>query len=72
MQEDQEDTTPHIAVVNHEEQYSIWPADRPCPRAGARRQGGHARRMPELDRRSLDGHASAERQANDMNAGWRS
>ena len=38
MQEDQEDTTPHIAVVNHEEQYSIWPADRPLP-AGWRAAG---------------------------------
>ena len=26
--EEQEDTTGHKVVVNHEEQYSIWPADR--------------------------------------------
>ena len=27
----QEDTTIYRAVVNHEEQYSIWPADRELP-----------------------------------------
>ena len=24
--------TPYMVVINHEEQYSIWPADRPLPR----------------------------------------
>jgi MbtH protein len=28
---DEEDTTIYQAVVNHEEQYSIWPADREVP-----------------------------------------
>jgi len=28
---DREDTTIYKAVVNHEEQYSIWPADRQNP-----------------------------------------
>jgi MbtH protein len=28
---DAEDTTIYKVVVNHEEQYSIWPADRPNP-----------------------------------------
>lgn len=28
---DREDTTIYKAVVNHEEQYSIWPADRELP-----------------------------------------
>lgn len=28
---DTEDTTTYKAVVNHEEQYSIWPADRKNP-----------------------------------------
>lgn len=28
MGEGEEDGTIYIAVVNHEEQYSIWPADR--------------------------------------------
>jgi MbtH protein len=28
---EQEDTTIYKAVVNHEEQYSIWPADRELP-----------------------------------------
>jgi MbtH protein len=26
-----EDREPFLVVVNHEEQYSIWPADRPIP-----------------------------------------
>jgi len=29
--DDQEDTTIYTVVVNHEEQYSIWPADRELP-----------------------------------------
>ncbi len=29
---DQKDTTAYGVVVNHEEQYSIWPADRENPR----------------------------------------
>ncbi len=29
--QDQEDTTIYKVVVNHEEQYSIWPADMPNP-----------------------------------------
>ena len=30
-QEDAEDTTIYNVVLNHEEQYSIWPADRDNP-----------------------------------------
>ena len=29
--EEKEDTTVYKVVVNHEEQYSIWPADRELP-----------------------------------------
>ena len=29
--DDQEDTTTYTVVMNHEEQYSIWPADRALP-----------------------------------------
>jgi MbtH protein len=29
--DDEEDTTIYKAVINHEEQYSIWPADRQNP-----------------------------------------
>jgi MbtH protein len=29
--EEQEDTTIYKVVVNHKEQYSIWPADREIP-----------------------------------------
>lgn len=35
---DEQDTAPFRAVVNHEEQYSIWPADRDLP-AGWRETG---------------------------------
>lgn len=31
MSDEREDTTIYKAVVNHEEQYSIWPADRENP-----------------------------------------
>lgn len=29
--DDQEDTLTYTVVVNHEEQYSIWPVHRPLP-----------------------------------------
>ncbi len=31
MWDDEEDRTIYVAVINHEEQYSIWPADRDLP-----------------------------------------
>jgi MbtH protein len=31
MSDEREDTTIYTAVMNHEEQYSIWPADRELP-----------------------------------------
>ena len=31
MTDEREDTTIYVAVVNAEEQYSIWPADRELP-----------------------------------------
>ena len=31
MEDDREDTTIYVAVVNDEEQYSIWPEDRELP-----------------------------------------
>jgi MbtH protein len=31
MHDETEDTRTYKAVVNHEEQYSIWPADKPNP-----------------------------------------
>ena len=30
--DEREDTTIYKVVVNHEEQYSIWPADQECPK----------------------------------------
>lgn len=31
MKDEQEDTTIYKVVINHEEQYSIWPAERESP-----------------------------------------
>jgi MbtH protein len=31
MAEERDDTTAYVVVKNHEEQYSIWPADRELP-----------------------------------------
>jgi MbtH protein len=31
MQDERDDATAYRVVVNHEEQYSIWPADRELP-----------------------------------------
>jgi MbtH protein len=31
VEDEKEDTTVYNVVVNHEEQYSIWPADRELP-----------------------------------------
>jgi MbtH protein len=31
MPEEADDPRRYMVVVNHEEQYSIWPADRECP-----------------------------------------
>ena len=31
MDDDHRDETMYLAVVNHEEQYSLWPAARPLP-----------------------------------------
>ena len=31
MSEEDEDGTEYVAVINDEEQYSIWPVDRPIP-----------------------------------------
>lgn len=36
--DDREDTASYKVVINHEEQYSIWPSDRACP-AGWREAG---------------------------------
>ena len=40
MSDDEDDGTTYDVVVNHEEQYSIWPSDRSCRRVA---EGGHER-----------------------------
>ena len=51
LDEEREDTTIYKVVLNHEEQYSIWPADRENP-AGWRDAGkvGSKTGMPGLYR----------------------
>jgi MbtH protein len=45
MRDEEEDTRTYVVVVNHEEQYSIWLADRElplgwtaCPKTGLKRE----------------------------------
>lgn len=45
---DDDDTRPYKVVVNHEEQYSIWLADRPIP-DGWRAEGTEGSRDECLD-----------------------
>ena len=62
MAADEEDTTVYHVVVNHEEQYSIWPASRALP-AGWHDVGksGPKGGMSRLHQRGVDRHATAER-----------
>jgi MbtH protein len=48
MASDDEDTTTYDVVVNHEEQYSIWPSHRDLP-AGWRREGTRGPKAACLD-----------------------
>jgi MbtH protein len=47
-QGDDDDTTVYKVVLNHEEQYSIWPADREIP-LGWRDAGKSGRKQECLD-----------------------
>ena len=48
MASQDEDPTTYDVVVNHEEQYSIWPCDRDLP-AGWRREGTSGPKAACLD-----------------------
>jgi len=48
MAEEHEDVTTYLVVVNHEEQYSIWPEGRDLP-AGWRAEGVSGRKRECLD-----------------------
>lgn len=48
MPNDNEDTLNYLVVVNHEEQYSIWPTFKPIP-AGWRATGFTGPKQPCLD-----------------------
>jgi MbtH protein len=45
MSDDAEDTQSYKVVVNHEEQYSIWPADRELPSGW--KDAGHSGRKAD-------------------------
>ncbi|HEY7479019.1 MAG TPA: MbtH family protein [Gemmatimonadales bacterium] len=49
--DEEEDTTIYKVVVNHEEQYSIWPADREIPRGWreAGKQGPKAECLSHIE-----------------------
>ncbi|MFJ4192153.1 MbtH family protein [Kitasatospora sp. NPDC089509] len=66
-----EDTTVYQVVVNHEEQYSIWPADRELP-AGWRAegpQGEKAQCLAHIDEVWTDMRPLSLRQAMEQQAG---
>ena len=46
--DDEQDDTIYLAVMNHEEQYSIWPAHKPMP-AGWREAGKRGTKTECLD-----------------------
>lgn len=48
MQYDEEDNTVYLVVVNHEEQYSIWPDFKPIPN-GWRAEGKQGSKQECLD-----------------------
>ncbi len=55
---DDEDLTIYKVVVNHEEQYSIWPANREiAPWLARRREARPQSRVPCLHRRGMDRYA---------------
>ena len=59
--EENEDSTIYRVVVNHEEQYSIWPdARKKSCRLEGRGQSGRESGMSSLYQGSVDGYATAE------------
>ena len=61
-----EDNRAYQVVMNDEEQYSIWFADREPPAGWRERgQGGAEGGVPGVHRGGLDGHASAQPQEAD-------
>jgi hypothetical protein len=64
--EEEDDTTTYRVVVNHEEQYSIWPDYKDIPLGW---QDGTQSRVPGLHRRSLDRHATTEPAEEDGRSG---
>lgn len=49
--DDQEDTTRYVVVINHEEQYSIWPEGRDLPLgwSGVGKSGGRAECLAHIE-----------------------
>ena len=48
-------------VVNHEEQYAIWPDDKLVPDGWRAAGVGNPGRLSRMDQRQLDRHAAIER-----------
>ena len=56
--DEREDSTIYKVVVNHEEQYSIWPADRENALDGTMPERRERKGVPRIHQ-SLDRHAPA-------------
>ena len=64
-----EDTTTYKVVVNHEEQYSIWPSEKKLPLGWtATGTTGSKDRMPGAYQGSLDRHETAQLEIEDGSA----
>ena len=63
---EENDNIIYKVVVNHEEQYSIWPDARQNPLGwNGRQQGRYQGRMSGIHQDSMDGHAPAELEKED-------
>ncbi len=60
--EEKEDSTIYKLVLNHEEQYSIWPADKDNPLGwrDAGKSGSKAECLDYIYQGGLDGYETAE------------
>lgn len=72
MNEEKEDTTIYKAVVNHEEQYSIWPIDRANPLGwnDAGKSGTKAECLAYIKDVWIDMRPLSLRQKMDAQASW--
>ena len=71
MSDQREDTTIYQVVVNHEEQYSIWPADRELPQgwSAAGKSGTKAECLAYIEEVWTDMRPLSLRKAMDQQGG---